>query len=325
MRNELLSLAARGYAWVKPPGGLAVATFHRFGPPSGILRTHVRHHLAFMARHFRMVVPSDLDARLKAGEKRLAIATVDDCHRDIFEYLYPVAKTLGIPFVICVPTDFFLRRQWLWFDLLYWLLERAPADASIVVDDKLLRLASRVDVAFLKRHLKGRLKPERDELLANIAQQLRLVQPLEPQDGYEATTEAQLREMIDSGLVEICAHTVSHTIATVLPHEELAQELNASKRELQEFAQREVPSFCYPNGEHGDFSDETTRAVRQAGFRMAFTSVAGDNPIPGDLFRIRRVHAQVVTNAFEREVSGLTKLQHRLTGRRDSESVPQSF
>lgn len=321
MKNHLLSLAARGYAWINPPNGLMVATFHRFGRHSGISHEHVRHHLSFMASHYEMALPSGLHAKLQGGSTRIAMATVDDCHRDIYEYLYPAAKAVNVPFVICVPTDFFLRRQWLWFDLLYWMLERAPTGAAITVNGKSLQLTNKADLTFLKRCLKACLKPERDALLADIAQQLRLDCPSEPQDGYEATTEAQLREMVDSGLVEICAHTISHTIATVLPPADLARELTTCKRELENFAQREIPSFCYPNGEYGDFSDQTTEAVRQAGFSVAFTSVHGDNAIPGDLFRIRRIHAHAATNAFEREVSGLTKLQHRMTGRRTAEAA----
>lgn len=315
MKDQLFSLAARTYARLSRPDGLVVATFHRFGGVSGIHHAHVRHHLSFMAQHYEMILPHRFHDRLQQGATRLAMATVDDCHRDIYTYLYPAAKALNVPFVICVPTDFLLRREWLWFDLLYWMLERAAPGATITLDGHELVPGRKADLTVLKRRLKGCMKPERDALLADIGRQLGLKCPVHPQDGYEATSEAELREMLDSGLVEICAHTVSHTIATILPPNAFAEELARCKRELESFAEREISSFCYPNGEHGDFSDQTTQAVREAGFKLAFTSVEGDNSMPPDLFRIRRIHAHPTVSAFEREVSGLIKVQHWITGR----------
>jgi hypothetical protein len=42
--------------------------------------------------------------------------------------------------------------------------------------------------------------------------------------------------------------------------------------------------------------------------------------MPPDVFRIRRIHAHPNVSAFERTVSGLTKVQHWITGRRPAEA-----
>ena len=310
MKAMLVRAAATVFDAVGGGRGLSVITFHRFGAGTGIGHAEIRHHIEYLGRRCEFVGAARL--RDLAAPDRVAMLTVDDCHRDIYDYLYPAALEHRAPIVICVPTDFYFRGTWLWFDRLYWLCERAPRDAVVRIGERSIRLAPGSELDWLKRHLKALLPERREPLLDEVARQLGLQCPAGPQDGYEAVTPEQMREMLASGLVELCAHTVSHTIATVLPAGRLAAELAASKRELEEHVGREVSSFCYPNGEAGDFDDATTAAVRDAGFDCALTSVAGLNRPPVDRFRIRRVHAHALRARFEKDASGLGDFQRRV-------------
>ncbi|HET7809114.1 MAG TPA: polysaccharide deacetylase family protein [Steroidobacteraceae bacterium] len=307
MKEKLVTLAARTFARLNTRSRLTVLTFHRFGAASGITRELVKHHVQFLAEHHEFVLPRDLGKEVP--RKRLAMVTVDDCHRDILDTLYPVCKELGVPFVIAVPTDFFFRNDWLWFDQLYWILERAPANVQVKINGNAYSLDVNADVQKVKALLKRMLPPERTSVLASLQQQLSITCPPAPPGDYGPVPLEQMREMLDSGLVEICAHGVSHTIATVLPPAQFAAELADSKRELEEYAGVEIPSFCYPNGEVGDFDAGTTAAVRNAGFRCALTSVEGINPSPFDPLLVKRIHAHKVRSAFEKDASGLGSLQ----------------
>ena len=310
MKQALVRTAAKLFDALGNGRGLSVVTFHRFGGGTGIGHAEIRHHIEYLGRRCEFIAPARL--RDLAAPDRVAMLTVDDCHRDIYDYLFPAALEHRVPIVICVPTDFYFRGAWLWFDRLYWLCERAPRDAQLQVAGRGVRIGVAAELDWLKRHLKGLLPERREPLLDDIARQLGLQCPPGPQDGYEAVTQQQMREMLQSGLVELCAHTVSHTIATVLPAARLAAELAASKRELEQHAGREVGSFCYPNGEAGDFDDATTAAVQQAGFDCALTSVAGLNRPPVDRYRIRRVHAHALRARFEKDASGLGDFQRRV-------------
>lgn len=64
---------------------------------------------------------------------------------------------------------------------------------------------------------------------------------------------SELREMSDSGLVEIGSHTATHPILASIADEESRQELILSKAEIEDDVEREVRSFCFPNGMPGDF------------------------------------------------------------------------
>jgi peptidoglycan/xylan/chitin deacetylase (PgdA/CDA1 family) len=312
MKSRVISWASRLFArWNRQPR-LTAVTFHRFGAESGITRDVIRHHISFLAQHHSFVLPRELGAN--TPRRRLAMVTVDDCHRDIYDHLFPVARELAVPFMIAVPSDFFLRNQWLWFDKLYWMVGKVQARRPVQIGGVQYVIEPRTAPKGLKEYLK-RLQPAaRDAALDDLARQLALAVPAEPVDGYESVTHAQMKEMLASGLVEITVHTESHTIASVLEPAVLERELRDSKRDLEEFAGMELPSFCYPNGIEGDFNAATTDAVKRAGFRVGITSVSGINPVPFDLFTLKRIHAHTVPSAFEKEASGLAALQEPFRG-----------
>jgi peptidoglycan/xylan/chitin deacetylase (PgdA/CDA1 family) len=290
---------------------LVSVTFHRMGGNHPIQTRHIRHHLECLSRCFEMSAPSR--GAVSGSRENVAMVTIDDCHRDIYQYIYPVALSLKVPITICVPTDFFLRNQWLWFDQLYWLLERATPGKVVDIDNQRLRVGDAESVAALKKYLKALLPRERTAFLSTLTARLGLELPPAPVDGYEPVAKDEMREMLASGLVEISAHTVTHTIATVLPDADFRQELAQSKQELESFCGHEIPSFCYPNGETGDFDERTTRAVKEAGFKMAFTSVKGTNVLAKlNPYLIRRVHAHSTVELFEKDISGLGEIQRRL-------------
>lgn len=271
----------------------------------------IRQHLELLARYFEVVSPTQ--AMKSPSRHPMAMVTIDDCHHDIYEYIYPVALSLKVPITICVPTDFFLRHQWLWFDLIAWIHEQSSVGKEVEIDQQRYDLGNPDSVAHLKRYLKRRLPEERSALIKRLAKDVGCTIPSAPSDGYEAVTHAEMHEMLESGLMEISAHTVTHTIATVLPDSDFRRELAKCKTELEVFSGREIPSFCYPNGVTGDFDTQTRQAVREAGFGMAMTSVKGCNDMRvTDPFLIRRVHAHASPGVFEKNISALVDFKRRL-------------
>lgn len=60
----------------------------------------------------------------------------------------------------------------------------------------------------------------------------------------------QIREMSDSGLVEFASHTVTHPHLTSLDDAALDQELQASKRALEEITGKDVQVIAYPYSDY---------------------------------------------------------------------------
>jgi peptidoglycan/xylan/chitin deacetylase (PgdA/CDA1 family) len=290
---------------------LVIVTLHRVGPRSSMTADSLRTQLEFLARNYRVILPSQLFS-VTAGNRGLAMVTVDDCHRDIYEHLFPIAASLKIPFGICVPTDFFFRDRWLWFDQLYWTLKQAAASARVDVRGHSVTVGDKRSVEGLKLFLKATQPVERDAILSELAHKLGAVVPAHPTDDYRPVAAGEMREMLASGLVDVISHTVTHTIATVLPPGEFERELHESKRDLETFCGRKVLDFCYPNGHDGDFNDVTTKLVRAAGYRTAFTSVEGVNRLARmDRFLLKRIHAHRDQSVFERRASGLEDIRPR--------------
>ena len=63
-------------------------------------------------------------------------------------------------------------------------------------------------------------------------------------------TADQIREMSDSGLVEIASHTVTHPHLTSLDDAALDQELQDSKQTLEKITGKEVQAIAYPYSDY---------------------------------------------------------------------------
>ncbi len=85
----------------------------------------------------------------------------------------------------------------------------------------------------------------------------------------------ELREVADSGFIEIGSHAHTHRSLGLLPPEEAAEEARRSKALLEEGLGREVRAFAYPFGTYTDFDAVTERALADAGYTIAFNSMHG--------------------------------------------------
>ncbi|HIV85629.1 MAG TPA: polysaccharide deacetylase family protein [Candidatus Monoglobus merdigallinarum] len=77
-------------------------------------------------------------------------------------------------------------------------------------------------------------------------------------EGY--LSSAQIREMVDSGLVSVQSHTSGHVELTGLGKEELQEELRRSCAELAKITGRNVTAISYPGGYYNsDVIEEVER------------------------------------------------------------------
>jgi peptidoglycan/xylan/chitin deacetylase (PgdA/CDA1 family) len=91
----------------------------------------------------------------------------------------------------------------------------------------------------------------------------------------------ELRELRREGWL-VGSHGLSHPDLRRLGDEELRNELEGSKRALEELLDEEVFMLSYP---YGSFDDRIRAAVRDAGYRCAFRSGPGD---AGDVLALGR-------------------------------------
>lgn len=93
--------------------------------------------------------------------------------------------------------------------------------------------------------------------------------------------------------VEIGSHTKSHPQLSTLSGEALREELQSSKKDLEERLGRKIEHFCYP---YGDLNAAVKEEVAQAGYRSAVTTRRGHVLDRSDPLLLPRIPIKLVTN-----------------------------
>lgn len=119
---------------------------------------------------------------------------------------------------------------------------------------------------------------------------------------------------LDGDTLRFEPHSRSHPFLTQLAPEAAREEIEGSKKRLEDELGREALAFSYP---HGACDERVERLVRDAGFKMAVTDRQGLNRPGDDPLRVRR------TMITSREIAP-TFLFKLATGRGVSDYVPRA-
>jgi len=90
--------------------------------------------------------------------------------------------------------------------------------------------------------------------------------------GSDFLTKEQLHAVVESGLVDIGAHTVHHLSLPNLSNSEMEYEIKESKKLLEDELGVTVTSFAYPNGA---FNVQIADIVEDSKFRLAVSTIPG--------------------------------------------------
>jgi peptidoglycan/xylan/chitin deacetylase (PgdA/CDA1 family) len=103
---------------------------------------------------------------------------------------------------------------------------------------------------------------------------------------HRTLSKPELVQLAHGGLVEIGAHTVSHSALAGLPLPKQSKEIRDSKACLEDLLNRPVSSFAYP---YGSYHSQTINAVREAGLSLACSSDTAVVRRGVDRFRLPRM------------------------------------
>lgn len=100
-------------------------------------------------------------------------------------------------------------------------------------------------------------------------------------------SDTQVAEMLNSGIFELGAHTLTHANLVTLDSPSKANEISHSKQQLEQCFDTKVESFAYP---FGIYDAESVDLVKQAGFTNAVTTIDGiDNLSTANRLELKRV------------------------------------
>jgi len=273
---------------------LRILMYHRFHSAKG-LEMQCRH----LRKHYHTISLTEAATRMQAGDPlppNSLVITIDDGYRDFATVAHPIFAAYQLPVTIYVVTEFLDGARWLWIDQVRYAFRHtrrpefhmdlpgaAPLYFTLSTDEQRRHAARQ-----LCETLKLIRNADRLAALSCVPQLLDVRIPPQPPEGQEPLSWDDARILASQG-VDFGAHTLTHPILSRLPAAELAPEISGSKQRLEQMLNAPVRHFCYPNGTARDFTPETVRAVRQAGYQTAVTTIPGINSPGDDLFLLRRI------------------------------------
>jgi peptidoglycan/xylan/chitin deacetylase (PgdA/CDA1 family) len=269
-----------------------VLTYHRVCPPGsrfpGLPVETFRAHIEWLAANCRPIRASELQTSLDAHGPLPVLVTFDDAYKDYLEHAYPVLKHYGVPAVNFAPTQFVDSGEPPWWDVVHAVAYASRLDVLTLPWDpqttyELNNGGRGPAIAACKLRIKAMVEPR-----ATVLEQI--VKSFEVDESSLAIerqfmTWGDLRTVSD--LTEIGAHSHTHSLMEFLDIPALVQEVATSRdRIAAETGQRPL-TFAYPSG---SFSADAKRVVREHGFTLAFSTIAGRNRANTDPYELRRVN-----------------------------------
>jgi peptidoglycan/xylan/chitin deacetylase (PgdA/CDA1 family) len=288
-KTALLSTHALRLAGEVAGQGIVILLYHSIfeGPDSHENTLDMGHsveifkrQMEIVARQYDVVSMDDIPMFL-TGEKRMprrpVAVTFDDGYANNFEVAIPVLNHFSIPATFYVTTACIDRKQLPWIARIrrafrttekeFW---KAPDGRTLSLADRDLREVARMRACEYCAQLAG--EPQ-ERLIVAIEDALEIAPP--PEESCRMLSWDQLRYMVRSGHI-VGSHTVSHPNLAHVGPQELRNELDQSKRRLQEELGITVQHFAYPNPiltPH--WTIQTVAAIRRAGYRTAVIATPG--------------------------------------------------
>jgi peptidoglycan/xylan/chitin deacetylase (PgdA/CDA1 family) len=279
----------------------AILMYHRVHPdstgaPWQLERRHFRAQIAHLKRNYRVLPLAEMVAAL-AKERplppRAVAVTFDDGYQDNWTEAFPVLRELACPATIFLTAGLVGTSDTMWWDKLQYALQATrleQAEVTQVLAERHRLPAPDFAAASsegLVEVLKQVPEAEKQHVVAQIAADLGVDAESNARDRMMTWEEA--RAMTASGLVTMGAHTVSHRNLKHLPIAEARQEILDSRRILERELATQVDFFAYPFGNPAnDYTPAVKAAVREAGFKAAFSVVLGLVSPGDDLFELPR-------------------------------------
>lgn len=249
--------------------------------------------LRFLARYYNPVRLQDVlnDAEGQGLPPRPLLVTFDDGYASVMEWAAPLCKKLGVPAVFFLNAAF-LDNCRLAPDSLVCFVANVLGMETI---NAAVRVAKGTDSPKLNcmAEVFSRFFPaislaEREVFLNALAHLGRINGRKLAEEAQLYMTSKQLGELGSLGF-EIGNHTYSHVHCRSLTPENLAEEIDKNKAELEAVSGKKVRSFSVPYGSSKDLSSDLVRHLKLSGHEVVFLSENAANLRGANKFHFDRV------------------------------------
>lgn len=278
-----------------------------------------RLHLSILKKHFTIVKLSDWIHMKQEGKPLPANAcaiTFDDGWADNYEFAFPILQEQNLPASIFLVAEMIGTREMFWPERLARLVT--------TIANNYPQHWKNSELAWLQSNPEtyqfSDSPPDNEDISALIAS----VKHYSDQELHDRITRTetvlqldtnmhtpslldwqQVKEMTDSGLIEIGSHTCRHVrLNNQTSDEQIKHEVINSKEIIRQRTGLETETFCFPNG---DFSPFSLEQVKQ-NYIAAVTTQTGWNTANSEKHLLQRigVHQDIAQDktAFLARISG---------------------
>lgn len=241
------------------------------------------------SRHELISIDQAIERLLENHLSTACVLTFDDGYRDNYDFAFPILKKHDVPATIFVTLDALDSGVFGW-DLFDQAVTHTDSNFLDLRSFELGKLAlSKQNRQSLIFELHNLLKTLPDSLKRQIVNHVIACYGDKINCQRAMLSWSEAREMANSKLITIGAHTITHPILSRVDSEQAENEIIEGKACIEERLGLPVHYFAYPNGSEKDFNKEHVDMVRKAGYRAACSTIAGSNGFGSDLFALKRI------------------------------------
>lgn len=293
-----------------------ILMYHRFSKedkPGRISATIFEKQVSYLKDNFEILTMKELiESKNDNGCYPLnsVVITVDDGYRDFYEIAFPILRKYGVSATFFVTTRFVDGEIWLWFDLLRYILDNSEKLDLSGYDGgmKFVSVGLSNDErnyawGVIATYLLSVSDDKKNRWLENFARKQGVTVPDRPVTEFSASSWDNIREMSESG-IEIGAHTLTHPSLGRVDEDQLIEEVYNSVDEIDKQLNIRPTSFCYPNGQPSDYTENVKKSIKEAGCKSAVTAFYDKNLIT-DVYELRRFSVSENWQYFLRASNGI--------------------
>jgi peptidoglycan/xylan/chitin deacetylase (PgdA/CDA1 family) len=270
--------------------------------------------LKFLSTHYVPVHLEDVitDCNGRGLPPRALLVTFDDAYASVSELAAPHCQRYKIPAVFFTNAAFLDNRRLAPDNLICYVanvvgMEKINAAAKAVrgrESAELHSISEIFNVFFPSLSL-----DERNAFLETLTQIASIDESRLAREANLYMTSQQLRNL-HSFDFEIGNHTFSHTHGRSLSQEDLAEEIDKNKEELEVVSRTHVRSFSQPYGSSRDLTPEFEKHLKGSGHEVIFLSESVANCRRDHSFRRDRISTQAQSDdALFLEIEILPRLR----------------
>lgn len=322
LRDIEMSLGLANF-YLKRTNGAIVLTYHGVAPAEEIVDDWVQsihldpslltRQLEFIARHFDVVESLDSDRLNRTADGRpLALVTFDDGYKNFLTHALPILEDLGLPATLFVTANCVENAS----RHPVYMLRAAIANLEPGTYD-LSSIEDRIEVTELNRARIGGSLADRMKRMP-WAQAQMLIADLQSHFGRDELDSIDEKYSTDAPMtwqevaevkkrgIKVGSHTLDHVI---LGPEQSPEEIHRQVLDSKQLITERIGDcqlFAYPNGSLLDISKAAVKAVEEAGYEQAFSTVPGvvnSGDFSANRFVLPRLSVGTQWNAFRKYVS----------------------